>query len=297
MDCLDTGSCTGLVGLCQAYAPAQSRIITNPPIYHHFFQVHEADKHTLVEVPLRVDGKRWTYDMDAMRKAVTKDTSLLMLCSPHNPTGTVFTREELGQICEIADSVGAVVVSDEIHCGLVLNQNTPHLPTALAVENNSSIITLMSASKTFNLAGVNCSYAIIPDPQMREKFAAACAEVMPGVATLAYTAAEAALTSAAGWRRDLHEYLRGNFAYLEQEFAGIEGMELQALDATYLAWIDATKLGLNDTCGFFENHGLGFSSGEQFGQPQFLRFNFACPRATLEEAMQRLRAALASLDG
>ena len=178
----------------------------------------------------------------------------------------------------------------------MLNQKTPHLPTAVAVENNRSIITLMSASKTFNLAGVNCSYAIIPDQQLREKFAAACAEVMPGVATLAFTAAEAAFTSGARWRRELHDYLRGNYAYLEREFAGIEGMELQSLDATYLAWIDASKLGLNDTCAFFENHGLGFSSGEQFGQPQFLRFNFACPRATLEDAMHRLRTALASLE-
>lgn len=289
------GVVPGLSACVRAYAPAQSRIITNPPIYHHFFQVHDTENHTLVEVPLRVEGKRWTYDMDAMRKAVTQDTSLLMLCSPHNPTGTVFTRDELADICAIADSVGAVVASDEIHCGLVLNERTPHIPTAMAVENNSSIVTLMSASKTFNLAGVNCSYAIIPDQQVREKFESACAEVMPGVATLAYTAAEAAFTSGGVWRRGLQDYLRGNYAYLEQEFATIEGMELQALDATYLAWIDATRLGLNDTCGFFENHGLGFSSGEQFGQPQYLRFNFACPRATLEEALGRLRTALATL--
>ena len=109
------GVVPGLSACVRAYAPGASRIITNPPIYHHFFQVHDAARHTLVEVPLRVDGKRWTYDMDAMRKAVNNDTSLLMLCSPHNPTGTVFTRDELIEICEIADSVGAVVVSDEIH--------------------------------------------------------------------------------------------------------------------------------------------------------------------------------------
>ena len=289
------GVVPALSACVRAYAPEQSQIITNPPIYHHFFQVHDKQKHTLVQVPLRTENRRWTYDLDAMRNAVNKDTSLIMLCSPHNPTGTVFTRDELQEIVAIADSVGAVVASDEIHCGLVLNEKTPHIPTALAAENNKSIVTLMSASKTFNLAGLNCSYAIIPDEKLREKFQESVAEVMPIVATLAYTATEAAFRSGAGWRRELLEYLRGSFAYLEQEFAKIEGMELQALDATYLAWIDATGLGLNDTAGFFENHSLGFSSGEGFGQSQYLRFNFACPRATLEQAMQRLHSAVATL--
>lgn len=290
------GVVAGLAACVRAYAGEGSEIITNPPIYHHFFQVHDHAKHKLVEVPLRVDGTRWTYDIEAMRKAVNKNTSLIMLCSPHNPTGTVFTADELKEICAIADSVGAVVASDEIHCGLVLNPETPHVPTAVASACPDSVVTLMSASKTFNLAGVNCSYAITPNLALREKFNAACAEVIPPVSTLSYTAAEAAFSSGQHWRNGLLDYLRGNYAYLQQEFAKIEGMELQSLDATYLAWIDATKLGLNDTSGFFESHGLGFSSGEQFGQPQFLRLNFACPRSTLEQAVERVHAALASLD-
>lgn len=290
------GVVAGLAACVRAYVADNSEIITNPPIYHHFFQVHDQLKHKLVEVPLRVDGKRWTYDIEAMRKSVTENTSLIMLCSPHNPTGTVFTANELQEICAIADSVGAVVASDEIHCGLVLNESTPHTPTALATANKESVVTLMSASKTFNLAGVNCSYAIISNQALREKFKAACVEVIPPVSTLSYTAAEAALHSGHLWRRGLLDYLRANYAYLEEQFGKIDGMELQSLDATYLAWIDATKLGLNDTTGFFENHGLGFSSGEQFHQPQFLRFNFACPRSTLEQAMGRLHAALATLD-
>ncbi len=289
------GVVAGLAACVRAYARQGSEIITNPPIYHHFFQVHDQARHKLVEVPLRVEGKRWTYDIEAMRKAVNENTSLIMLCSPHNPTGTVFTPAELREICAIADSVGAVVASDEIHCGLVLNGATPHKPTALAAANSESVVTLMSASKTFNLAGVNCSYGIIANPELRQKFQAACAEVIPPVSTLSYTAAEAAFASGRPWRQGLLDYLRGNYAYLVEEFAKIDGMELQSLDATYLAWIDASKLGLNDTSGFFESHGLGFSSGEQFRQPQHLRLNFACPRSTLELAISRVHAALATL--
>lgn len=290
------GVVPGLSASVRAYARDNSEIVTNPPIYHHFFRVHDASRHNLVQVPLHIKDDRWTYDLPAMKKAITKETSLLLLCSPHNPTGTVFTPDELREVTEIANSVGAVVVSDEIHCGLVLNKETPHIPTAMAAaDGGESVVTLMSSSKTFNLAGANCSYAIIQNEELREKFRAACAEVLPNTGTFAYTAAEAAFTSGEKWRRELLDYLRGNYAYLASEFDSIDGMKLHRLDATYLAWIDASKLGLNDTTGFFESHGLGFSSGEQFGQPQFLRLNFACQRSTLEEAMKRLRSALASL--
>jgi len=184
------GVVPGLSASVRAFAKAKSEIVTNPPIYHHFFQVHDASQHTLVEVPLTIKENRWTYDIDAMRQACNENTSLIMLCSPHNPTGTVFTRDELQEITGIAKSVGAVVVSDEIHCGLVLNEKTPHIPTAVAADDASSIVTLMSSSKTFNLAGANCSYAIIPDEALREQYRASCVEVLPMVGTFGWKVAE-----------------------------------------------------------------------------------------------------------
>jgi len=280
----------------RAYAPAGSDIITNPPIYHHFFQVHDPDKHSLVKVPLVISDGRWTYDIEAMSRAARPETSVFMLCSPHNPTGTLFTSDELSQVCEIAASCNAVVVSDEIHCGLVLSEQKPHIPTAIAAgQHANSVVTLMSASKTFNLAGLNCSYAIIQDEQLREKFIKACDEVVPFVGSLAYAATEAAFGQAEPWRLQLLAYLRENYIFLQQAFADIGGIELQPLEATYLAWIDASGLSLNDTCGFFEQHGIGFSSGEQFGQPHYLRLNFACPRSTLEEAVARMKKAIETL--
>lgn len=299
------GVVTGLAAGVRAYALPGSEVLINPPIYHHFFQVHNPEIHDLIEIPLRTEicegddgraSKRWTYDIDALSKAINDKTSLLNLCSPHNPTGTVFEREELRSVCELASKHNAVVVSDEIHCGLVINENRQHVPAALACpEYAESIVTLMSASKTYNLAGLNCSYAIIQNPELRKRYTDACAEVTPHIGPLVYTATEAAFTSGEQWRQQLLGYLRNNHDYLQQELADIPGLEMQHMDATYLAWIDATELGLNDTTGYFEGYGLGFSSGEQFGQPQFIRLNFACPRSTLETAVERIKKAVAAL--
>lgn len=291
------GVVAALAACVRAYATEGSSILTNPPIYHHFYQVHNPDKHRLIKVPLVKQQKRWTYDQAAIRNKVDSETSMFMLCSPHNPTGTLFSDTELQEICATAKDNGAIVISDEIHCGLVLSQNKRHVPTALAAADYSdSIVTLMSASKTFNLAGLNCSYAIISNPELRLKFTDACAEVIPFVGTLAYTATEAALLHAEPWRQNLLQYLRENYDYLKNEMSSIDGLELQDLEATYLAWIDATALGLNDTAGFFEQNGLGFSAGEQFEQPHHLRLNFACQRSMLEDAVSRIKSALATLD-
>ncbi len=291
------GVVAALAACVRAYATQGSGILTNPPIYHHFFQVHNPDAHRLIRTPLIRQGRRWTYDQALIRKSVDTDTSMFMLCSPHNPTGTLFDATELKEICATASDNGAIVVSDEIHCGLVLSEDRQHVPMALAApEYSDSIVTLMSASKTFNLAGLNCSYAIISNPDLRQKYIDASAEVIPFIGTLAYTATEAAFEHAEPWRQGLLQYLRDNYAYLQDEFSAIDGMELQDLDATYLAWIDASALGLNDTAGFFEQHGVGFSAGEQFEQAHHLRLNFACPRSTLEQALQRIKSAVATLD-
>lgn len=290
------GVVPGLSAACRAYLSPGDEVMVNPPIYHHFFQVHDSERNQLLQVPLHKVQDRWTYNLDAIEAALTPQTRLMMLCSPHNPTGTVFTPEELNAVCTLAKNNNTVVISDEIHCGLVLNSDTPYTVTQLACpEYSNGIVTLMSQSKTFNLAGMNCSVAIIPDEQLRQQFSSACAEVMPMVSTLAYESASAAFKQGEPWRQALLEYLRGNYQYLQHEFAQIPGMTLERCDATYLAWIDATQLGLNDTQAFFEQHGVGFSSGEQFGESQFLRMNFACPKSTLEEGVDRIKRAVALL--
>ncbi len=294
------GVVTALSACTRAYLVPGDQLMTNTPIYHHFFQVHNAAENELLRVPLQKKDDRWTYDLTAIEAALTDKTRMLMLCSPHNPTGTVFLEEELTAICALAAKHGTLVISDEIHCGLVLPGAPQHIPTALAVpEYSDSIVTLMSQSKTYNLAGLNCSFAIIPNEDLREKFRQACVEVVPFVSTFAFESALAAFRDGEPWRQSLLVYLKSNYTALATEIDAIPGLKVERCDATYLAWIDATELAgsknIENTQLFFEQHGVGLSGGEQFGQQHFLRFNFACPRSTLEEGIRRMKKAVASL--
>ncbi len=290
------GVVTGLAASCRAYCPDGGEILVNPPIYHHFYDSHLADRQTLTKVPLHKVNGRWTYDLEAMERAINANTKVFLMCTPHNPTGTVFTLEELEKAASLCKQHGVVMVSDEIHCDLVIDQESRHIPTAMAAPDYSDhIVTIMSGSKTWNIAGLNCSFAIISDADLRSKFQSACQSIVPIVPPLAFEATRAAYAEGGPWRQELLCYLAGNYAYLKEEFKTIEGMNLEPIEATYLAWVDATGLGLSDTQAFFEKHGVGLSGGEQFGQAQFVRINFACPRKTLEQGMARIRKAVASL--
>lgn len=290
------GVVTGLAVCCRAFCPDGHEIVVNPPIYHHFFDAHEHARQEIIRVPLKRENDRWTYDMDAMESAFNEKTSLMMMCSPHNPTGTVFKPEELEALAELCNRYDVIMVSDEIHCDLVIDRSARHYPTATAVPNMADrTVTLMSGSKTWNIAGLNCSFAIIPDEALRDTFRQSAKSIVPMVPPLAYEATLAAYRDAQPWRQELLDYLAGNLSYIQDTLGTTEGLVVEPMQATYLAWIDATALGLDDTKGFFEQHGVGLSSGEQFGQPNYVRLNFACPRAMLEEGVRRMQAAVATL--
>ncbi len=288
------GVVTGLAVACKGLCEDGDDIMVNPPIYHHFYDSHEDKRQNLIKVPLHKAGGRWTYNVPAMSEAVTDKTSMIMMCSPHNPTGTVFSHDELNAVAKMCKDNNMLMVSDEIHCDLVIDKKSRHIPTAVACpEYADHIITLMSGSKTWNLAGLNTSFAIISNPAVREAFCAAAKSIVPLVPPLAYVATEAAYKDAQEWRSKLLDYLAGNFELISREVAAMPGLSLEPLSATYLAWIDATELGMDNTQQFFEENGVGLSSGEQFGQPQYLRLNFACPRSVLKEGLARMAKALA----
>ncbi len=292
------GVVTGLALSCRAYCADGDEIVVNPPIYHHFYDSHETDRQSVVRVPLCKVDDRWVYDMPAMEAAFNDKTRLMMMCSPHNPTGTVFTPAELAALAALCEKHNVIMVSDEIHCDLVIDKQARHYPTAAACPSMADrTITLMSGSKTWNIAGLNCSFAIISNSELREQFQRASQSIVPGVPPLAYVATQAAYRDGGPWRKELLDYLADNYAYLKATLGQIDTLQVEPIQATYLAWIDATGLGLADTQGFFEQWGVGLSSGEQFGQPQYIRLNFACPRATLEEGVRRMQAAVASLGG
>jgi len=290
------GVVTGLAVSCRAFCADGEDIIVNPPIYHHFYDAHEEGRHNVVKVPLaRIDG-RWTYDIPAMEAAFNSNTRLMMMCTPHNPTGTVFTPDELQAVADLCERHNVLMISDEIHCDLVIDKQAQHYPTGAACPDQMDrMVTIMSGSKTWNIAGLNCSFAIIKNEELRKQFNAAKQSIVSGVPPLAYTATLAAYRDAGQWRSELLDYLAANFEYIQTELSGVEGLTVEPIQATYLAWIDATGLNLEDTRGYFETHGVGLSSGEEFGQSQFLRLNFACPREILEEGIRRMKIAVESL--
>ncbi len=291
------GVVCGLSASCRAFAKPGDHIVVNPPIYHHFFDSHESSQ-TIDRLPLRCgNDHRWTWNLTALEERLQQGgVSLLLLCSPHNPTGTVFTQQEVQSLMKLADAYDVTVVSDEIHCDLVINPKATHYPTAVAApEFNERTVTLMSGSKTWNLAGLNCSFAIIPDAEKRDAYKNALHSTVPAVPPLAFAATEAAYTQGGPWRESLLTYLWQNYEHIVQRFADVAEITVHPLDATYLAWIDANNLNVENPQVFFESFGVGLSDGDQFGQPGFVRLNFACPRATLEEGLNRMMTAVESL--
>ncbi len=292
------GVVTGLAVSCRAFCKDNDKIMVNPPIYHHFYDSHEGKRQSLVKIPLHKQGTRWTYDLDSMRVACANDLSMIMMCTPHNPTGTVFTQAELLQVGNMCAEHDMMIISDEIHCDLVIDKSSKHIPTAVACpEHADRIVTLMSASKTWNLAGLNTSFAIISNASVRERFVSACQSIVPSTPPLAMVATQAAYAAGGPWRQTLLSYLWDNYKIIESELNTIQGLRLEPLQATYLAWVDATDLGLENTAAYFEQHGVGLSSGEQFGQAQYVRINFACPASVLREGLSRIRSAVEALPG
>jgi len=290
------GVVNGLAMSCRAYCADDDHVMVNPPIYHHFYDSHEGKRQSLTKVPLHKVNNRWTYDVDAMRAACGEKVSMIMMCSPHNPTGTVFTKDELTDVGNMCAEHNMMIISDEIHCDLVIDGKSRHVPTAVACpEHADRIVTLMSASKTWNLAGLNVSFAIIPNAKRRAQFIETCQSVIPMPVPFALVATEAAYSKGGPWRKALLQYLKRNYDKIDEALRDIPGLKLQPLQATYLAWIDATDLNLSNTQGFFEEHGVGLSSGEQFGQSQFIRLNFACPASVLDEGLLRMRQAVATI--
>jgi cystathionine beta-lyase len=240
---------------------------------------------------------RWEWDWAALEAAATPESRLLLLCNPHNPVGRVFTRAELLRLAEFAESRDLLICSDEIHCGLVLDADKPHLPIAgLGPEIARRTITLMAPSKTWNIPALYCAFAVIPDPALRARYRHALRGLVPKVNVLGLVAAEAAYRDGEPWRTALLAYLRGNRASVMEALTEMPGLAATVPEATYLAWIDCRQMmlerGVADPAAFFEAAGVGLSDGRPFGAPGFLRLNFGCPRATLEEGLARVASAL-----
>lgn len=287
------GVVPGLSLACRAVA---GEVITATPIYPPFLAVPGSSGRVLHTAGLRLQddagGSAWHWDWAALEAAVTPATRLLLLCHPHNPVGRVWRAGELARLAEFCQRHDLYVCSDEIHCDLILDADTRHTPLALAhPELASRCMTLMAPSKTYNIPGLGCSFAVIQDPALRARFAEVMHGIVPDVNVLGLVAAEAAYREGEPWRRAALDVLRARRDRVEQAIAAITGLSTTHVEATYLAWIDARGLKVPDPAEFFEQAGVGLSNGADFGAPGWVRLNFACTAETLESALARIRRA------
>lgn len=292
------GLVTGINVACRAVGAPGDAVMTTTPAYPPFLSAPALSDRTLAAVAHPDDGGRCVFDFAGMEQAMTGRTRLFLLCNPQNPTGRIFTREELSRLAQICLSRKTVICSDEIHCGLVLDPSARHISiAALDVEIARQSITLLSPSKTYNLPGLGFSLAVIPDKGLRSRFRQVMNGIVPHVNTFGYAAALAAYRDSEDWRQALIGYLQGNRDLVESFAARSPGMSMHHVEATYLAWIDCRELGTEDPAAFFESHGVGLSDGKDFGAPGFVRLNFGCARRTLAQALDRMATALRRRDG
>ncbi len=248
------------------------------------------------DVPLRQTEHGYVMDVDPLAAALSQSRALL-LCNPQNPTGKVFTKDELTEIATLCRDNDALIISDEIHCDLLFD-GRHHIPIAtLSEETGNRTITLMAASKTFNIAGLKTAFAIIQNKSIRERFVLSKLGMVDSVNVLGLEATLAAYTHASGWKARMLSYIQANRDYLSQQVAlRFPAIRLIKAEATFLAWLDCSELGLaGDPQAFFLEHGkVGFSAGSEFGAAygDYVRVNFGCPRSLLSEGLDRMERAL-----
>jgi cysteine-S-conjugate beta-lyase len=254
------------------------------------------DEHALTR---GADG-RYSVDLAAFAAAIRDDTRAFLLCNPHNPVGRLYGRAELEGMAAACLRRDLWIVADEIHCDLLFD-GRQHVPIAsLAPEIEQHTVTLMAPSKTFNLPGLKCAVGIIPNAALRERFAAAAADLVAKINVLGYTAAVAAYREGDAWLEALLAYLTANRDFLVQQVrATLPGVTIAPPEATYLAWLDcrgSAVAGRDPYTFFLERAKVALNDGVTFGPggAGFVRMNFACPRPLLAEGLQRMRTALAA---
>ncbi|MDR2862998.1 MAG: PatB family C-S lyase [Puniceicoccales bacterium] len=281
-----------LNGTIRAVGAAGDGVLVTTPIYPPFLNAPVLSGRELQKAPMKFENGRWTFDFAAMEAALTPRTKVFLLCNPYNPLGRVFTREELAEVAAFAARHNLIVCADEIHCDLVLDRTARHISYAtLGPEVAQRAVSLFAASKTYNVAGLLCGYAVIPDAELRTRFRRALAGVANEVNIFGLIALEAAYRHGEAWRLECVEYLRGNLDVVVEEIAHTPGVILaQRPQATYLAWLDVRALGFTDPRAAFEDGGVGLNDGSDFGVPGFVRLNYGCPRERLREVLRRIRA-------
>jgi cystathionine beta-lyase len=283
--------------VARAFGKPGDAIMTCTPIYPPFLGVHQDANMKCIAVPHVCNSGRWEFDWLAMEAAVTPETKIFLLSNPQNPLGRVFDQREIEQLATFCERHDMILVSDEIHCDLILDDaQTPHVCAAGLPESlQNRIITLLAPSKTYNIAGLGYAFAIIRDDALRSRFMSTRGHTLPEINCLAYYAAESAYRDGESWRQDLLRYLSKNRDTIT-EFVRtrLPGCVIPDIEATYLAWIDCRSLGHENPAAFFEKEaGLFLSDGDFFGAPGHVRLNYGCPHSRLLEGLEKMAKVIA----
>ncbi len=289
---------TGISAALDVFASPGTGVVVPTPAYPPFFEIVELTGREAVATPMVREAGREVLDLDPVDAALAAGAGSVLLCNPHNPTGRVFTSEELGALAAVVDRHGARVVADEVHAPLIYD-GLGHIPYATvsdcAAEHS---VTVTSASKAFNLAGLKCAQVVASNHADASRWRGLQVHEVAGPTPLGIAATTAAYRDGGGWLHDLVEYLDGNRqVLLDQLAAEVPAITWNAPEATFLAWLDCSALGLTDPARFFLDHArVALSDGPPFGPgcEHHVRLNFATSRALLERIVLAMGEAVRS---
>lgn len=295
------GVVPAMSAIIKVFSHTGDKIMIQTPVYSEFYDITEAWDRVVVENQLVEKDGKWVIDWEDF-EANIKDCKIFLLCNPHNPLGIVWKPEELKRMAELCIANDVLMISDEIHSDLIFH-GKKHTPTAtLSEEIAGKIITCVSVTKTFNLAGLQASTTIFPNLEMKKAFDKFWGNMdIHRNNAFSSVAMEAAYREGEEWLEQLLEYISGNFDFIKEYCdANIPKIKPNVPDATYLVWLDCRELGMtNEELVDFMIHkaGIGLNEGYTFGRSLtgFMRLNAACPRATLEKALKQLKDAVDAL--
>ena len=286
----------GIHGAIRCASKPGETVVTTSPAYPPFLTAPTLSERIAIKCEMVLVNGYWTFDWAKLEEACAQSTAkVLLLCNPYNPLARVFNRDELERLAALAKKYDLTVCSDEIHCDLILDPQARHTVFASLNEDTASrTVTLMAASKTYNIAGLTCGFAIISDAGLRTRFRRILQGLSLDQNMFGLAATQAAFDDGEEWRLACIDYLRGNLDLIEKELKEMPGVILhQRPQSSFLAWLDVRALGFEDPHAEFEKGGVGLSNGNDFGGSGFVRINFGCPRSRLQEILNRMKRVVA----
>lgn len=288
------------IGLAvQCFTQPGDKVIIQPPVYHPFRLVPTRMGREVVYNPLKLEDGIYKMDFEQLESLIDKDCKMLILSNPHNPGGVVWEKEALVKLAQICSAHGILVISDEIHAEMTYPQFRHHPFATVSEEAAACSVTFMAPSKTFNIAGIVSSYALVPDSRIREKFYSflEAGELNAGT-IFAFTATKAAYTYGAEWLQQMRSYVIENVNFVDEYLKkNIPQIKVYRPQASFLVWLDCRELKLTqpELVQLFEDKaGLALNDGTMFGKEGegFMRLNIGCPRSILNQALESLKKAI-----